>query len=119
MAVVLTVSNARQPYPRLTGLAAALCIVAFVTIEAPLSGTSLNPARTTASALVAQRWEFVWIYFTAPPVGMLCAAALFVRLHGAGAVRCARLNHTGRFPCIFRCGYPPVRPASPSENTQA
>jgi aquaporin Z len=82
-----------------------------VTIAAPLSGVSLNPARTTASALVAHRWEFVWIYYIAP-LGMLLAAALFVRLRGAGAVRCARLNHTGPFVCIFRCGYPPVTETS-------
>jgi len=116
MTVVLTVSNARQPYPHFTGVAAALCIVTFVTFAAPLSGMSLNPARTTASALVAGRWEFVWIYFTAPPAGMLGAAALFVRRRGTAAVRCARLNHTGAFPCIFlHCGYPPVRPSSPAE----
>jgi aquaporin Z len=112
MSVVLTVSNARPPYPRFTGVAAAICSATFVTIAAPLSGVSLNPARTTASALVAHRWEFVWIYYTAPLAGMLLAAALFVRLRGAGAVRCARLNHTGPFVCIFRCGYPPVTDAA-------
>jgi aquaporin Z len=112
MSVVLIVSNARPPYPRFTGVAAAFCIATFVTIAAPLSGVSLNPARTTASALLAHRWEFVWIYYTAPLVGMVLAAALFVRLRGAGAVRCARLNHTGPFVCIFRCGYPPVTETS-------
>lgn len=113
MTVVLNVSNARQPYPRFTGLAAAVCIATFVTLAAPLSGVSLNPARTTASALVAHRWEFVWIYYTAPLAGMLSAAALFVRLHGAAAVRCARLNHTGPFPCIFHCGYRSPAPQAP------
>lgn len=112
MSVVLTISNAPPPYSRFTGVAAAICIATFVTIAAPLSGVSLNPARTTASALVAHRWEFVWIYYAAPLAGMLLAAALFVRVRGAGAVRCARLNHTGPFVCIFRCGYPPVTEAS-------
>jgi aquaporin Z len=110
MSVVLIVSNARPPYPRFTGVAAALCIATFVTLAGPLSGVSLNPARTTASALVAHRWEFVWIYYTAPLAGMLLAAAIFVRLRGAAAVRCARLNHTGPYVCLFRCGYSPVVP---------
>ena len=40
---------------------------------------SMNPARTVASALPAQVWTDAWIYFLAPPLGMLLAAqAVFV-----------------------------------------
>jgi aquaporin Z len=105
MGVVLSVSNAPAPYPRFTGVAAGLCIAAFITFEVPVSGMSLNAARTTASALVAGNWDFAWIYFTAPLLGMYAAAQLFARIRGRAAVRCARLNHTGSMPCIFRCGY--------------
>jgi len=105
MIVVLTFSNARAPIPRFTGVAAAICVAAFITLEAPLSGMSLNPARTTASALVAQDWTSIWVYFTAPVAGMLVAAAFYVGVSGRSGVRCARLNHTGSFRCIFRCGY--------------
>jgi aquaporin Z len=104
MSTVLTVSNAPPRIARFTGVAAAVLVALFITFEAPLSGMSLNPARTFASALHAREWTALWIYFTAPPLGMLAAAALYVRVPGAAPVRCARLHHVPG-PCIFRCGY--------------
>ena len=44
-----------------------------------------------------------WIYFAAPPLGMLGAAELYVRVRGHAAIRCAKLHHDGG-PCIFGCG---------------
>ncbi len=118
MIVVLTFSNAPPPISGFTGVAAGICVVAFIAFETPLSGMSLNPARTTASAFVVHDWTSVWVYFTAPIVGTLVAAALYVSLRGRGAVRCARLNHTGPFRCIFRCGYAfPTVPMPPSQRT--
>ena len=105
MSVILVVSNAAPRVARFTGVAAALCVAAFITFEAPLSGMSLNPARTAASAFVARDATAIWIYFLAPLAGMLAAAALFVRTRGLAAVHCARLNHSERVACIFRCGY--------------
>jgi aquaporin Z len=74
-------------------------------MRAALSGMSMNPARTFGSALAAQDWSSVWIYFTGPPLGMLLAAELFVRLPGTRAVICAKLHHDNKRRCIFRCGY--------------
>jgi len=103
MTVVLHLSNA-GPRARFTGIAAGVLVAAFITLEAPLSGMSLNPARTAASAALARDWTSIWIYFTAPPLGMLVAAATYVRMHGTKAVMCAKLNHQPG-PCIFRCRY--------------
>jgi aquaporin Z len=75
------------------------------TIEDPLSGMSMNPARTLGPALLAHTGHSLWIYFTAPPLGMLVAAELFIRTHGRRGVRCAKLHHPADGPCIFRCGY--------------
>jgi Major intrinsic protein len=43
---------------------------------------SMNPARTFGSALFAQNFAGLWSYFTAPPLGMLLAAELFVHRMG-------------------------------------
>jgi aquaporin Z len=51
------------------------------------------------------QWQGLWIYFTAPLIGMLTAAEVFVRTRGLEAVICAKLNHSGNARCIFRCGY--------------
>jgi aquaporin Z len=102
MITVLAMSNARRLAP-LTGAAAGILVTTFITFEAPLSGMSMNPARTAASALFAGGGS-LWIYFTAPPLGMLAAAEIFLRAAGRARVRCAKLHHPSNIPCIFHCG---------------
>jgi aquaporin Z len=104
MSVVLLVSNNRT-LNRFTGLCAGILVATYITLEAPLSGMSMNPARTFGSAWSAQVWSALWIYFLAPPLGMLLAAELYVRGHGAHRVLCAKLHHHNTKRCIFHCGY--------------
>jgi aquaporin Z len=111
MSVVLSVSNSR--HARLTGLVAGALVATYITIESPVSGMSMNPARSFAPALLSGSFQSLWIYFTAPLLGMAAAGKLFVRRRGRHAVRCAKLNHTGSAPCIFRCGvHADMAPAS-------
>jgi len=104
MTVILNVSNSRK-FARCTGLAAGTMVMLFITFEAPLSGMSMNPARSFASDFVGMQWQGLWIYFVAPVIGMLSAAEVFVRTRGTRSVICAKLNHSGTARCIFRCGY--------------
>jgi aquaporin Z len=104
MGTVLVVSNTDR-LARYTGLFAGMLVAVYIIIEAPISGMSMNPARTFASALAARTWTDLWIYFTAPPLGMLIAAGVFTRLRGAEGVICAKLHHHNDKRCIFRCGY--------------
>jgi aquaporin Z len=100
MSVVLFVSNSPR-YARFTGLCAGACVALFIAVEAPVSGMSLNPARTFASALAARDWTALWVYFVAPPLGMLLAASVHRRLPRAPKIRCAKLQHPADRPCIF------------------
>jgi aquaporin Z len=104
MMTILIVSNTAK-LSRFTGIFAGVLVAAYITLEAPLSGMSMNPARTLASALPAHTWTALWIYFTAPVVGMLLAAEIYVRFNGLSAVRCAKLHHNNHKRCIFHCGY--------------
>lgn len=116
MFCVLVVSNMNR-WARLTGIAAGLLVGVYITFEAPVSGMSMNPARSLASAAPAALWRDLWIYFVAPPLGMLCAAALYVRWHGRERVDCAKLDHAPAQRCIH-CGYLPPslrRALGPSE----
>jgi aquaporin Z len=103
MTVVLLASNTPR-FARFTGWLAGAVVAAWITVEAPLSGMSMNPARTLASAAPAGVWTAFWIYVTAPPLGMLLAAEVHARLVRR-PVRCAKLHHDDRRRCIFRCGY--------------
>jgi aquaporin Z len=102
MTVVLVVTNTPR-LARWTGLFVGGLVATYITVEAPLSGMSMNPARTFASAVAGRTWDALWLYFTAPPLGMLAAAGVFVRVRGRAGVACAKLCHDDRRRCIF-CG---------------
>ncbi len=105
MLTVLLVSNQRRLAP-VTGLFAGCLVATYISLEAPLSGMSMNPARTFASAVPAGIWTAFWVYLTAPPLGMLLAAEVYVRAKGLQQVYCAKLHHRNDKRCIFRCNYP-------------
>jgi aquaporin Z len=98
MTVVLTVSNIPK-LARFTGLFAGACVALFIIIESPLSGMSMNPARTFASAVLPGLWTSFWIYLLAPPAAMLLASAVHERLKLR--VACAKLHHQNSARCIF------------------
>ena len=104
MLTVLLVSNVRR-LNRYTCLFAGALVALYITLEAPLSGMSMNPARSFGSAVPGQIWMALWIYFTAPPLGMLLAAQVYLRYKGHGAVLCCKLHHDNDKRCIFRCRY--------------
>lgn len=104
MTVVLHVSNNARLH-RFTGICAGVLVATYIAVEAPISGMSMNPARTLASALGAGTWHALWIYFTAPPLGMLLAAQVFLWTRGAARVYCAKLDHRTRRRCIFVCRF--------------
>jgi aquaporin Z len=107
--VVLAVSNTHR-VAHLTGLFAGILVATYISLEAPLSGMSMNPARSFASAFPGQRWEHLWIYFTAPVLGMQLGATIYLWLRGRRSVGCAKLIHATDQRCIH-CGYQPPDPA--------
>ena len=58
-----------------TGLLAGFLVAILVTIESPISGTSVNPARSAAPAILVPVFRDQWIYFVGPIAGALVAAA--------------------------------------------
>ena len=104
MFVVLNVSN-RKRLARWTGIFAGALVATYITVESPISGMSMNPARTFGSAVSAQIWTSLWIYFIAPPIGMLLAAEVYRRLNAGAVIACAKLHHHNNKRCIFRCNF--------------
>jgi aquaporin Z len=103
MSVVLRVSNTPH-IARYTGLFAGMLVATYITLEAPFSGMSMNPARTFGSAFVGHLWTGLWIYFTAPVLAMQLAATVYLRRKGV--VYCAKYHHYNRHRCIFNCRFP-------------
>jgi aquaporin Z len=99
MSAVLRVSNSRR-WSRYTPMLAGCLVAVFITFESPLSGMSMNPARTFASAAPSGIWTAFWVYLIAPPLAMLAAARLY-----SGRVFCAKFHHHNSQRCIFRCNF--------------
>jgi len=104
MTMILNVSNSAR-IARFTGVIAGALVAIYIAIESPLSGMSMSPARSFASASAGRLWDSLWIYFTAPPLGMMLAAQAYLWLRGKHAVYCAKLHHDNNKRCIFRCNF--------------
>jgi aquaporin Z len=78
MATVLITSNRPRLAPWTPWLV-GLLIACYIVLFAPVSGFSINPARTFGSAVFAHIWTAVWIYFSAPLLGMFSAAEFYTR----------------------------------------
>ena len=117
MLVVLQFSS--TPHLRsFTGCAAALLVAIFITVAAPYSGMSINPARTLASAIPSGIWTAFWIYLLAPPLGMIAGAEVHRWLSGGRLRHCAKLCHDNRTRCIH-CGYTPSKDATAANVPQS
>jgi MIP family channel proteins len=83
---------------RAVGQAAALAIGATVGLEAlfagPISGASMNPARSLGPALVGATWTALWVYLTAPFVGAALAALVYRWLRTSSAATGIRVGRT-------------------------
>jgi aquaporin Z len=101
MTTVLFISN-HEALSRYTPYFVGVLYATFITFETPLSGMSMNPARTFGSAFHAGYWHGIWIYFAAPTLGMLVAGEVFLRARGGVPPCCAKLHHANQKRCIFR-----------------
>ena len=91
-------------HPRLhrwTGFAAGIWVAFLVFAEAPVTGTSLNPARSLGPAVVTDTYRDLWVYFLGPMGGAAAVALLWRPAVAAGvrSVFCAKLFHTDRYAC--------------------
>ena len=76
MFVILRVSTGAKE----KGITAGIAVGAVVGLEAmfagPVTGASMNPARSLAPAVVSGRLEHVWVYVAAPVLGAVVAVAV-------------------------------------------
>ena len=105
MAVILLLSNTAR-LAIYVSYSVGVLIALYTFFFAPISGFSINPARTTGSALFAGVWTGGWLYFIAPLLGMFSAAEIYTRLSVNAHVLCAKLHPDPAFPCPFLCSFP-------------
>ena len=82
MFVILGVSTGSQEQGGTAGLAIGAVVALEASIGGPISGASMNPARSLAPAIVSLDLDYVWIYLTAPFVGAVLGVFVFRCVHG-------------------------------------
>ena len=73
MFVILSVSSGAKEKGLMAGVAVGAVIALEALFAGPISGASMNPARSLAPALVSGRVEHLWIYLVAPLAGVALA----------------------------------------------
>ena len=97
---------------RWTPLMVCILVGVMVWLEAPVSGTSLNPARSFGPALVSWIWNDHWLYWIAPPLGALLAVGAFRLLAiGERDVLTGKLFHVPHYRSVFMNVSAPCLPA--------
>jgi len=73
MTVILSVSQGSKEQGMFAGLAIGGTVLLDAMFGGPISGASMNPARSFAPALVTGDFEHLWLYLIAPVCGSLLA----------------------------------------------
>lgn len=73
MFIILNVSTGHMEKGIMAGVAIGGGVALLAMIGGPVSGASMNPARSLGPALVSGHIESLWIYLTAPVMGMFLA----------------------------------------------
>ena len=71
-----TAVDERGKTVKIGGFGIGLTVAFDILAGGPITGASMNPARSFGPALVMGHWEWHWLYWVAPVLGG-CAAALF------------------------------------------
>jgi aquaporin Z len=75
LVILQSTKSSRYSGSALVAIPLTLLAIHFATI--PLTGTSVNPARTLGPALVGNHWDSEWIYFLGPALGALIASVVY------------------------------------------
>ena len=84
MVVILSVSTGSKEKGILTGVAVGSVITLEAMFGGPVSGASMNPARSLAPAVVSGTLDHLWVYLTAPVAGALAGVVVCRAIHGPG-----------------------------------
>jgi aquaporin-4 len=74
--VIFMVAVHKKATPGIQGLAIGGMIFLIHLVGVPLTGASVNPARTFGPALISGFWEFHWMYWAAPILGGIIAGLI-------------------------------------------
>ena len=69
MFVILRVSQGSREQGIMAGMAIGAVVLLEALFAGPISGASMNPARSLGPAIISGELQFLWIYISAPIIG--------------------------------------------------
>jgi aquaporin Z len=87
MLAVMAVVSGPEEQRHFSGIIVGGVVAMEAMWAGPLTGASMNPARSLGPALASGELGSLWIYLTAPVVGAIVAAVLYQALLGRGRIR--------------------------------
>lgn len=95
MVVIMAVATDDRVADGFAAIAVGFTVGFCALVGGPLTGASMNPARSFGPALAGGIWQSQWIYWLAPITGMLAAARLYELLRHAEPPRVTGRCHPG------------------------
>lgn len=77
MFVVCGVGTDSRATGDFAGVVVGMTIMLNVFVAGPISGASMNPARTLGPAIVKNNYKGIWVYFIGPPIGTIAGASVY------------------------------------------
>jgi aquaporin Z len=112
VSTVLGVSSGAQQVGPIAALGVGSYIAVAGFVGSPVTGASMNPARSLGAALVLRDWTAWWIYLVGPVTGAVVAAGIAYVLRGPGGGRTGRYAAQGTLGITWQPG--PVEPGPPA-----
>ena len=93
MFVITAVATDTRAIGTMAGVAIGATVMLCAFVGGPVTGASMNPARSLAPALFQHEMEPLWIYLTAPFVGAIAGAMAYE------AIRCGDQKNSSAKGC--------------------
>ncbi|CAN6444664.1 unnamed protein product [Victoria cruziana] len=77
MFVISGVATDTRAIGELAGIAVGGTILLNVLLAGPVSGASMNPARSLGPAIIGNRYKSIWVYIVGPSLGAVCGALAY------------------------------------------
>lgn len=87
MFVIMAVATDSRAVGQSAAIAIGIIGTVDILVAGPVSGASMNPARSFGPALISGTWQDGWVYWLGPIIGAILGAVIYQVLRGEGSFK--------------------------------